>query len=281
MVRFNMKLIQQGSFAGEADNDTIDEGASIHAEELTGYSLTAPGGGNTFMFQAANAYLGAASTFNLFGDFNGSLKFYGGGYLLVKYFHEAFGDNAFIQFNTNTAIGYQNMVNVSGLSSSELFRRFSLALLASPFTGAVPAEARFGSGFTTEDTFDIRTLGQVSLQGLQPAQVFNPPSNAGAVDVKAFSPTLVRYQGGSGNDLIVEGTVNGFLTIQSVFETALENVAFTDVNTIDSGGFAREDTEGSADDTSDNTQASAYTNPVAPIPDSFKWKVDGIFPSSR
>lgn len=256
MVRFNMKLIQQGSFAGEAENDTIDEGASLHAEELCGYSLTAAGGGNTFLFQAAQAYLQQAKDFNLFGDFNGTLKFYGGGYLLVKYFHEQFGDNNFIQFNTNTAIGYQNMVNVSGVARPDLFRRFSLALLASPFSGAVPAEGRFPvSGFTTQDTFDIRTLGTVSLPGLVPKSVLSPPAGGANVEVLPFSPTLVRCQGGSGAELIFQGQVNGDVTLQGVLENALGNVALTQVETVDAA-TARTD--------STTAQDGDLTNPVTP-----------------
>lgn len=270
MVRFNTKLIQQGTFAGQAENDTIDEGCSMVAEELCGYGLQAQGGGNAFMFQATRSYLEQANSFNLFRDFNGSLKFYGGGYLLAKYFRETFGDSVFFRLNTNTGIGYQNMVNLSAVGSTELFRRFSLALLASPFTGAVPAEARYPSGFTTQDTFDIRTLGMVSLPGLEPAQVASPPTAIGSVTILPFSPTLVRFQNGSGNDLIVEGRVDGDVTLQAVFESVLGQVAFTQVETASSGTLAREDDSSSGE----ATQNLGYTNPVT-APDELPMKVEG------
>ncbi|GMU54204.1 MAG: hypothetical protein AMXMBFR33_33500 [Candidatus Xenobia bacterium] len=232
MVRFNQKLIQQGTFAGTAENDTIDEGASMNAEELCGYSLDAAGGGNRFMFQGCQSYLEQAADSNLFDGFNGALRFYGGGYLLVKYFREQFGQTAFVTFNTNTGIGFSNMASVAGLSQAELFRRFSLALLTSGFTGSVPPEGRFPSGFSTQGSFNINELGAVSLPGLQPSTVLNPPSSPSNLTVVAFAPTLVRLQGGSGQNLVVEGTTTGEGTLQAVTESTVGVVASTAAQTL-------------------------------------------------
>lgn len=241
MVRFNQKLIQQGTFAGTAENDTIDEGASMNAEELCGYSLDAAGGGNRFMFQGCQSYLEQAGDSNLFDGFNGALRFYGGGYLLVKYFREHFGQTAFVTFNTNTGIGFSNMASVAGLSQAELFRRFSLALLASGFTGSVPPEGRFPSGFSTQGSFNINDLGAVSLPGLQPATVLNPPSSPSNLTVVAFAPTLVRLQGGSGQNLVVEGTTTGEGTLQAVTESTVGVVASTAAQTLGTAQARAED----------------------------------------
>lgn len=197
------------------------------AEEICGYRLDAAGGGNRFMFQCCRSYLEEAADSNLFDDFNGAYRFYGGGYLLVKYFREQFGQAAFLTFNTNTGIGFSNMASVAGLSQTELFRRFSLALLASGFTGSVPPEGRFPSGFSTQGSFSINELGSVSLPGLQPATVLNPPSSPRDLTVLAFAPTLVRLQGGSGQNLVVEGTTTGQGALQAVTESVIGVVAST------------------------------------------------------
>ncbi|MEW6283522.1 MAG: hypothetical protein AB1758_33235, partial [Candidatus Eremiobacterota bacterium] len=204
MVRFNQKFLRNGAFDGTREEGTLDEGCAVNAEEICGYSLTAAGGGNSFMFGACESYLESAGGTNLF-DFNGSFQFYGGGYLLVRYFREHFGEDAFRTFNMNTGTGYQNMVEVSGLTGGELFRRFSLALLTSGFTGPVPDEGRFPSGFSTVGTFEIRGMGTVALPGLQPVQT---SSQLSSLSVPAFAPVLLRLEGAS-SPVVVAGSAAG------------------------------------------------------------------------
>lgn len=219
MVRFNMKFIQQGTFAGQFEDRTLNEGASVNAEEICGYSLDAPGGGNSFIFSTARTYLNQAADTNLFFGFDNGGQFYGGGYLLVKYFREQFGEGAFVQFNTNTGVGYDNMVAVSGLTREGLWRRFSLAMLASGFTGNVPPEARFPSGFATNGTFDVRGVGASTLPGLKPKRVSSNAESQAIVSIRPYSVTDLRLNNGSGGELILAGQVGG----QSLLEVVLQS----------------------------------------------------------
>ncbi len=227
LVRFNQKVVQQGTFAGTNEDRTINEGCSVNAEEICGYSLTAPGGGNSFIFSTSRAYLNAAGSFNLFEGFNNGGRYYGGGYLLVKYFREQFGDAAFVTFNTNTAVGYDNMANVSGVGRYELWRRFSLAMLASGFAGSVPPEALFPSGFTTNGTYDVRDLGLATLPGLQPKQTLDASAQLNT-SIIPYSVTLARITGGSTGDVVLLGAVGGV----TIFDVLLQSPPGTVVNEV-------------------------------------------------
>lgn len=202
MCDFNQKYVREGAFNGTEEDDTINEGQSVLAEELSGFSLTSTGGGNSFTFNASRAYLLAPQSFPFFtfGNANGD---YGKGYLFMKYLYDRFGAGTLTAIATSPNGGRANIANVTGQSFESLFQAWALANLLDPTAGA-PAQYTYAD-LDLDFTYSIRGLGNVTLPSANPTRTFNPPTSTANLTMDPWTATFVRFAGGDGSTL--EATV--------------------------------------------------------------------------
>jgi len=198
MCNFNQKYVREGAFNGTDEDDTINEGQSVLAEEKTGFGLVAPGGGNSFVFGSARAYLQAPhnSAFFTFDNYNAD---YGKGYLLMKYLHDRFGVETLTRIATSPAVGRNNIANQTGIPFGTLFQDWALANLLDPVAGA-PARYTY-PGLNLDATYNIRGLGNANLPAATPARSANPPTAEDTLTLKPWANLYSRYSGGDGSPL--------------------------------------------------------------------------------
>jgi len=198
MCNFNQKYVREGAFNGTDEDDTINEGQSVLAEEKTGFGLVAPGGGNSFVFGSARAYLQAPHNYAFF-TFDNYNADYGKGYLLMKYVHDRFGVDTLTRIATSPAVGRNNIANQTGVPFGTLFQDWALANLLDPVAGA-PVKHTY-SGLNLDSTYNIRGLGAVNLPSATPARSANPPIADDTVTLKPWANLYSRYSGGDGSPL--------------------------------------------------------------------------------
>lgn len=215
MCNFNQKFLREGAFNGTDENDTINEGLSVLAEELSGFGLSSSGGGNSFMFDASKAYLDNPEfyPFFTFGNDNGD---YGKGYLFTKYLRDRFGTGTITAIATSTATGPANVANVTGQSFNTLFQDWALANLLDPVTGA-PAVYTYPN-LALQTNFNIRGLGTVLLPAASPERTFNPPTSSATLSLDPWTTTYVQYAGGDGSALSTSFNLPSTSAVNMVLE---------------------------------------------------------------
>jgi hypothetical protein len=198
MCNFNQKYLHEGAFNGTDEDDTINEGQSVLAEEKTGFGLIAPGGGNSFLFIAARGYLQAPHNYAFF-TFDNYNADYGKGYLLMKYIHDRFGVDTIHRISTSRAVGRNNIANQTGIPFGTLFQDWALANLLDPVSGA-PAKYTY-AGLNLDANYNIRDLGNVNLPAAKPARTASPPTAKDTLTLKPWVNLYSRYSGGNGSPL--------------------------------------------------------------------------------
>jgi len=198
MCNFNQKYVREGAFNGTDEDDTINEGQSVLAEEKSGFGLVAPGGGNSFVFGAARAYLQAPHSYAFF-TFDNYNADYGKGYLLMKYLHDRFGVDTLTRIATSPAVGRNNIANQTGVPFATLFQDWALANLLDPVAGA-PVKYTY-SGLNLDSTYNIRGAGNVNLPSATPARSASPPTSETTLTLKPWANLYSRYSGGDGSPL--------------------------------------------------------------------------------
>lgn len=198
MCNFNQKYVREGAFNGTNEDDTLNEGQSVLAEEKAGFSMNAPGGGNSFVYGAARAYLQSPHTYPFF-TFDNYNADYGKGYLLMKYLHDRFGEDAIRRIATSPAVGRNNIANQIGVPFGTLFQDWALANLLDPVSGA-PVKHTY-SGLNLEGSYNIRGLGNVTLPSATPARNYSPPTSETTLSLKPWTNLYARYAGGDGSAL--------------------------------------------------------------------------------
>lgn len=216
MCNFNQKFIRQGAFSGSDEDDTINEGQSVLAEELSGFGLTSSGGGNSFMFESAKAYLDNPETypFFTFGNDGGD---YGKGYLMMKYLRDRFGTATITGIATSTNVSAANIAAVTGRSFNTLFQEWALANLLDPVTGA-PVQFTYPN-LALQANYSIRGLGTVLLPAASPERTFNPPTSSANLTLDPWTTTYLRYSGGDGSALNTSFSVPSTSAVNMVLET--------------------------------------------------------------
>ncbi|MBX3167868.1 MAG: hypothetical protein KF760_10670 [Candidatus Eremiobacteraeota bacterium] len=206
LIALNTKLVRQGNFGGQIENSAIDEGKAVLAEELAGYGLESPLGGNSFTFQACRAFLLNPDAQGLF-QFNGNLDSYGRDYVFMRYLLDQKGLADFRNYAQSSGTGLAQL-NASFGSMSNLFTDWTNALLASPLNGSVPSNLRFTGPFNPGRTYSIRTAGggtQMQLMPtVTPGQTVTPPQGTQTVNLGAWAFSTVLYKNGTGNTLNVQ-----------------------------------------------------------------------------
>lgn len=200
-VSMNMKQIRQGSFAGSSENAAIDEGRAVLCEDLLGYSMDHPSGGNNFMFRSCRSFLQNPSRQGIF-QFDGNLDGYGRNYTLMRYLLDRFGENQFRNYVQSTGVGLAQLQQ-SFPGFSDVFGDWALANLSSSLSGPVPTNLRFGPQYNPVGSYNIRGLGTTSLPGWTPSSQAAPPSGTQGVALQPWAAASLRYSNGSGNTLNV------------------------------------------------------------------------------
>lgn len=199
LVSFNVKQGRQGAFNGAPENSAIDEGKSVLAEDLTGYGLVSTGAGSNFVFRVCQGFLLNPSRVGLF-VFDGANDCYGRNYTFMRYLFDRFGQSAYQTYAQSPGTGLAQL-NASFGSAASLLGDWQMALLASPLAGPVPPTFQFGPNFNPRGTYNIRSLGSVTLPGLTPAQVVAPPTGVQNSTLPAWAISTVVYRNGTGNTL--------------------------------------------------------------------------------
>lgn len=202
LIGLNTKLVRQGAFGGQIENSAIDEGKAVLAEDLAGYGLESPLGGNSFTFQACRAFLQNPSAQGLF-QFNSNLDSYGRDYAFMRYLVDRFGLTTFRTYAQSSGTGLAQL-NASYGSLNNVFTDWTNALLASPLGGSVPTNLRFTGPFSPGRSYTIRGLGAQTLPTVTPGQTVSPPpgTQTGSLGPWVFSTVL--YRNGTGNTLNVQ-----------------------------------------------------------------------------
>ena len=192
-----------GAFNGQNENPAIDEGKSVLAEDLAGYSLEATGGGNNFTFQATRAFLLNPGSQGLF-QFNSNLDSYGRDYAFMRYLFDRFGLPAFRAYAQSSGTGLTQL-NSSFGSMNAIFADWTNTLIASPLGGSVPANLRYTGPFNPGRTYaSIRKLvGPQSLPTVTPTQTVSPPHGTQSAALGAWVFNTVLYRNGTGATLTV------------------------------------------------------------------------------
>lgn len=202
LIALNTKLVRQGAFGGQIENAAIDEGKAVLAEDLAGYGLESPLGGNTFTFQACRAFLLNPSAQGIF-QFNSNLDSYGRDYALMRYLVDRFGLNTFRTYAQSSGVGLAQL-NASFGSMNNVFTDWTNALLASPLGGSVPSNLRFTGPFNPGRAYTIRGLGAQTLPTVAPGQTVTPPQGSQTVNLGPWVFSTVLYRNGTGNPLSVQ-----------------------------------------------------------------------------
>lgn len=202
LIGLNTKLVRQGAFGGQAENSAIDEGKAVLAEDLAGYGLESPLGGNSFTFQACRAFLLNPSAQGIF-QFNSNLDSYGRDYAFMRYLVDRFGLATFRTYAQSSGVGLAQL-NASFGSMNNVFSDWTNALLASPLGGAVPSNLRYTGPFNPGRSYTIRGVGAQTLPTVTPGQTVTPPQGTQTANLGPWVFSTVLYRNGTGNTLTVQ-----------------------------------------------------------------------------
>ena len=135
LIIFNTKVSQQGLFPAGApeESPTIDEGNATLAEDDCGFSLTASGGGNSFIAYAINSYETTSQASDGFFTFSANGQDYGKGYLFFKYIQDTLGASAIYAIENDTGTGSANIARHVGQSFANQLQTSSIANYVSCF----------------------------------------------------------------------------------------------------------------------------------------------------
>ncbi|CAN0284288.1 unnamed protein product, partial [Phaeothamnion confervicola] len=215
---FNNKYAQQGTFPSNASEDSpsVDEGLATLAEEDCGFSLTATGGGNSFIFDVIKAYeqgrhgVSSFFTFNEGGD-------YGKAYLFFKYIQDTAGLSAITAISTSTQTGSANIATQVGRSFADQQQRWALANYVSGFaSGGAPY--RYNSlnltgTYSLHNNNDSSSPVSGTLPGIVSEQTLAQSSST-TQNLIAFSQYYLNLGAGTG-------TTTATVANPSNFETSL------------------------------------------------------------
>ncbi len=211
MINYNQKVIRQGQFpaGAQSENLSVNEGLSVLAEDIAGYTLNS---GNGFQFSVVRSYLNAPQNFSFFRFTNFE---YGQGYLFFRYVFEQFGSQTITSISTSTEVGLTNLNANLVPGFQEVFRRWTIANHATNLTGAnLPNEFRYPSGFQTNGTFP----GLGTLPG--PAFLTAPTNgNFTTPTQDPWSAAYLRYAGGNGTALTLQFTQPADVTTSLLHES--------------------------------------------------------------
>lgn len=220
MVTFNMKFGRQGAFNGQFENNAIDEGRATLIEELLGYGLVPPAGGqgSNFVFRVSEAFLRDPDARGIF-QFTGSSDSYGRPYTLHRYLVDRFGIDAWRNYNMAGGTGLAQL-NASFGPFVTTFTDWTLALVADPLAGPVPPQHRFTGPFHPRGQYNIRGLGNRQLPGVVPTQTFGSPTGSLSVNLPSWTFSTFEYTGGTGATLRVNvssatANVNGNILVEA------------------------------------------------------------------
>jgi hypothetical protein len=156
---------------GRLDLLWLSEGLAHAAEEIVGRVFEQRGDPIADDFRRPNhlrarAYVGSTAITSLVSEESpGSLELRGGGWLLVRYLMEHYGEGILSQLTGSTALGAANIEQQTGIDWNTLFAEFAVALWATgaPELGSTPLAARLTFG-----SYDLRASVATPLYPLRP-----------------------------------------------------------------------------------------------------------------
>ena len=209
LVCENQKVIQQGAFPAEAEEEKIslNEGLSELAEEVCGFTLEY---GNTLLADYINDYLSRPEEHELF-NFNATGVGYGQGYLFYRYILEHHGSSTIRSLATSNRVGMDNLDRELPNGFKETFWRWSIANWATNLAGA-PSIYTYPSGFRTNGVYPAGELTGIIPFDLRSGESSTSPK------MGPWSVAYFTYAGGSGHDLSLTVDVPPNSPAGSIFE---------------------------------------------------------------
>ncbi|MBQ7502953.1 hypothetical protein IJT93_09665 [bacterium] len=193
MCSYNQKVILDGAYSGEMEKSSVNEGRSVLAEDLCGFSLKGSDGEgetcNTYILQCASSYLNTPEDVS-FSEFNNTNGEYGGNYLLQRYVADRFGISVITDAATNTDTGLDNVANAAGIPFRQLFADFGVANLVSNLNGADKIYNYKAISLTEAYGDNSKKLGHA-----EPASVvINNASNIARATVQPYSNSYYSFR---------------------------------------------------------------------------------------
>lgn len=192
LIDFNQKFFQGG---GNIETTSINEGKSLVAEEMNGFSLN---NGNAFIQAVVQGFENNSTT----GD-QGFLENRIGTlpYLLLMYVNDRFGTATLTSIATGSGVGIPNIESKTGTPFGSLFQDWALvnfydSIAGSPVLPSGNATVRYPSlvmsgNFPSRNDDNTLAGGGLTLPGIQPASTFSAyPTNLAPT---SFRPWGVQY----------------------------------------------------------------------------------------
>ncbi len=202
LILFNQKVGRDGEFpeGAKPENVTLDEGLAVLNEELSGFGLEGPDGGNGFLLGALEAVLEEGLNRPFFA-FSRGYSDYGAGYLWWRYFLDQFGADSLREVTTSSVSGRENIGQVLNRPFAEVFGNFVQAVALNGESG-LSQELSFSTLQLTQ-TYTDREGANYPLLGLQGVvdQSF-PASVTREVELQPWGAVFTRAQGGNGGPLL-------------------------------------------------------------------------------
>jgi hypothetical protein len=230
LIIYNTKFAQQGTFPAGAQQDspTIDEGNATLSEDDNGFSLTASGGGNSFIFDVIDYYETTAPNTNNFLSFSTSGADYGKGYLFFKYIQDQLGVATISAISQSTQTGTANIAAHVGQSFGNQQQAWALANYVSSFaSGGAPYRynsLNLSGTYLLHMNNDPTQAFSSTLPGMRTTQTLNGGSTI-VEEIIALGQNYVAVLAGSGSGTL---TVNAPSNIQTSL-VQVENGAVVNV----------------------------------------------------
>lgn len=219
LISYNNKVIRNGSYSGSVlgENTCIDEGRSVLVEDLTGYGLSAAGGGSSFIYEVVRDYLEDTTVAGLF-EFPSatSNSGYGRGYTFQRFLYDRVGAAAYLAYSSQSETGLAGL-NASFSNFNQIYTDYTNALKVSSLVNA-PDSVKYSSGFNPSGTYTIRGSGSRTLPGVVPIKANAPAASSSPLNLPAWSFGTFEYSGGTGQTLNVSlqvpSTASGSLVVE-------------------------------------------------------------------
>lgn len=198
LIVYNQKVAQNGTFPADAqaENSVLDEGLAVLNEELSGFALSGPEGGNAFLLTALSNLLKDGLNRRYF-HFSGQVSDYGAGYLFWRYAHDQLGQDKLKTLVTSTQTGRANFDSVLEEPFPSFFQKYTQAVALNG-QADLPTELQF----TNLDLFgDYRARDNTifDLNGLQGINNVTLPGTLNStVELEPWGTVFYRAAGGSG-----------------------------------------------------------------------------------
>lgn len=192
MCCYNQKVILDGEYTGTQEMTSVNEGRSVLAEDLCGFSLKGSDGTdetcNSYILQCSSSYMAAPENVS-FNEFNNKNAEYGGNYLMQRYVADRYGVGAVTAAATNTEVGLDNVAQSAGTDFKTFFKDFGLTNLVSNYNKTDKSLSYTSISLAEKYGPDSKQIGRA-----EPADVvINNPSNIAQTTMLPYSNNYYRF----------------------------------------------------------------------------------------